>query len=368
MEAQATREATPAQTQVRTNSAMPAFMTLVLIGCAADQYEPLEREPNPEPTVRDDDKPGSDESTPDAVFTPPKVIFPGPNSRAELRLSELGLYTDIGEKRLAPDLIAYEPRYPLWSDSADKLRFLRLPVGTTIDNRDPDHWQFPAGSVLFKEFSRAGKRLETRVIARLGEDPDDTFMGTFLWQDDERDALLVRDGRANVRDTDHDLPTQTQCGSCHNGEPGRILGFSTLQLAMPKPELFAMPPIAYELPGTPEAREALGYLHANCAHCHNPSGGARRLTPMNLRISVNDMEPGKTTIERETMGVPLYSFTASDLSLRVVPGAPAESGLLLRMQRRGDDSAMPPLGTKHVDENGLLLVRAWITGSALNPR
>jgi hypothetical protein len=32
------------------------------------------------------------------------------------------------------------------------------------------------------------------------------------------------------------------------------------------------------------------------------------------------------------------------------------------MQRRGDDSAMPTLGTKHVDEDGVALVRAWIAG------
>jgi cytochrome c553 len=367
MEAPATRVAMPARTRVFTKlrsrterrAATVAGFSLLLIGCGADRQ--VAHEADEGPTVAPEggahDPEGEDED-----FTPPTVSFPGPDSHDALRLSQLGLYTDIAAKRLAPDLIAFEPRYALWSDGADKRRWLRLPAGTTIDNRDPDHWQLPVGSVLFKEFARAGKRLETRVIARLGPEANDTFMGTFLWQEDERDALLVRDGMANVRDTDHDLPTQANCAACHEGEPGRILGFSALQLAQPKAELFAVPLVVYELPGPPETRAALGYLHANCAHCHNPNGKARSQTSMNLRISVNDREPGQTTIERETVGVPLFSFTASDLSLRIVRGEPEQSGLLARMQRRGDDNAMPPLGTKHADDEGLALVRAWIAG------
>lgn len=352
MEASATRAATPVETQVRTSLALSLSL---LLGCAQGRSAESTEQPSPEPSVTRDDRP-------ELPFAPPEVHYPGPDSQEELWLSELGLYVDIAEKQLAPDLIAYEPRYPLWSDGADKLRYLRLPAGASIDNSDPDRWQFPAGTVLFKEFSRAGKRLETRVIARLGEDASETFMGSFVWLDDESDAVLVRDGRANVRDTDHDVPTQKDCGSCHNGEPGRILGFSAVQLADPKPELFSAPPLRYDIPGTSEAKAALGYLHGNCGHCHNPLSSTRRLTPMNLRLSLNDREAGATTIERETFGVALYSFTASDLSQRVVPGAPEQSGLVARMQRRGDDSAMPPLGTKHADEVGLARVRAWITG------
>jgi mono/diheme cytochrome c family protein len=290
------------------------------------------------------------------------VHFPEAESQSELRLSELGLYVDIEDKTLAPDLIAYEPRYALWSDGAEKRRWLRLPKGTKIDNSDPDHWRFPVGTVLFKEFARAGKRLETRVIARVGEAAEATFMGTFLWRDDERDALLVRDGAPNVRETDHDLPSQKNCATCHNPEPGRVLGFSAVQQQELPSELLAQPQQAYAIPGTRESAQGLGYLHANCGHCHNPRGNPSNRTRLNLRLSVADVEAGQTTIERETVGVALDSFSATSLKLRVVAGDPDQSGIYARMSERGTEAAMPTLGTKHVDEIGMQSVRAWIAG------
>lgn len=49
---------------------------------------------------------------------------------------------------------------------ADKRRWLRLPAGTAIDASDPDAWQFPPGTRLWKEFAHAGRRVETRYIER----------------------------------------------------------------------------------------------------------------------------------------------------------------------------------------------------------
>ena len=162
----------------------------------------------------------------------PKVIrvtLPAPDFGGELWLSALGLYGDIGTKELAPDLIAFEPTYALWADGAEKLRWLRLPEGKTIDTSDMDHWVFPVGTYAFKEFTRGGKRMETRVIARTGPGPEDYWLGAFAWKDDESDALIVPGGRPNVRGTAHDIPKVSACGTCHKGEGGRILGYSSVQ-------------------------------------------------------------------------------------------------------------------------------------------
>ncbi len=81
-------------------------------------------------------------------------------------LSQMGLYSDIPAQELAQGVIPFEPAHVLWADGADKRRFLKLPPGTQIDTSDMDHWQFPVGTKVFKEFALNGQRLETRMIER----------------------------------------------------------------------------------------------------------------------------------------------------------------------------------------------------------
>ena len=79
-------------------------------------------------------------------------------------LSATGLYVDGSTDELAPGVHPYEPRYVLWSDGADKQRYLFIPEGSQIDTADMDEWRFPVGTKVWKEFSRDGKRLETRLF------------------------------------------------------------------------------------------------------------------------------------------------------------------------------------------------------------
>jgi hypothetical protein len=299
---------------------------------------------------------------PDAAsWEPPAVDLPDPESSTEFWLSQTGLYRDIADKMLAPDLRPFEPTYKLWSDGADKQRWLRLPEGSRIDSSDMEHWQFPVGTLFWKEFSHAGKRLETRLIARTGPGRNDYWMGAFVWLDDESDARFVPDGENDVRETEHDVPTVKNCGTCHNGEAGRILGFSAVQQPEAPSELLSDPPAApFRAPGDARTAAALGYLHANCAHCHNPNGSARPDTDMHLRLQTTDREPEDTFIYRSTVGVPLQYFESEPFSLRVAPGDPDQSGLLFRMTQRGEKTQMPPLATEQRDDDGIAAVRAWI--------
>ncbi len=294
-------------------------------------------------------------------YEPPAVAFPTAKPEQPFLLSAVGLYTDIKTKTLAPDLIAYEPSYALWSDGALKDRHLRLPPGTQIDNSDPDHWLFPVGTVLFKEFRTPEKRLETRVVARVGSGERDYFFGAFLWNDDESDAALVWDGAMNVRGTEHDVPDTNQCGTCHNGDTGRVLGVSAVQtatLALP----LTVNRAPFTVPGTPDQAKALGYLHANCGHCHNASGSARPDTDLALRISVTAQTVDTTVPYQSAVGKNLQSFMGNDLKVRIVPGDPAQSGLYYRMSQRGFRTQMPPIATEHTDPTGLQLVSDFISG------
>ncbi|MDB4973131.1 MAG: hypothetical protein JWN48_1472 [Myxococcaceae bacterium] len=305
----------------------------------------------------------ADAAAPVDAYVPPAVAFPTVAPTVPFLLSQVGLYSDSAHQTLAPDLISYEPTYKLWSDGAQKDRHLRVPAGAHIDNTDVDHWQFPVGTVLFKEFAKDGKKLETRVIARTGEGARDYFFGAFVWRADQSDAELTWEGENNVLGTEHDVPSVKQCGTCHNGEPGRVLGISAVQsVAVVSPLLKLPVEKPYRVPGSETEARALGYLHANCGHCHNPSGSARPDTDLILRLSTADQTVAETTTYRSSVGVALQSFQGSTLTLRVAAGQPEQSGLYFRMSQRGPRTQMPPIATEAVDEVGLAAVSSFIAG------
>ena len=74
-----------------------------------------------------------------------------------------GLYANLAAKTLTPGVREYAPAYVLWSDGADKRRWIGLPAGSVIDASDPNEWVFPIGTRVWKEFSLQGQRVETRL-------------------------------------------------------------------------------------------------------------------------------------------------------------------------------------------------------------
>lgn len=295
------------------------------------------------------------------------------------KLSEAGLYTDIEAKMLAPDLVEYTVAHVLWSDGAAKRRWIRLPRGTRIDNSDMDHWQLPVGAQVFKEFRRDGVLVETRLIERVddqGDRIDDFWMGAFLWNEDGTDAEFVVDGAQDVLGTEHDVPSQDDCWKCHRGQPGGILGVGAIQLSHGDPDaadlstlidrrMLSHAPSAREFtpPGDPASQDGLGYLYANCGHCHSPLGIARIDTDMLLQLTVDDTAPEDTQIYDTTVNVELQFWTESqsEYTYRVVPGAPDQSGVVGRMLERDEFIAMPPIATEVAHEEGIDVVRDWIS-------
>jgi mono/diheme cytochrome c family protein len=298
---------------------------------------------------------------PDEHARAPKL--PAPDDARDFYLSQTGLYDDIAAKRVAPELHAFAPAFELWSDGAQKARWLYLPAGTRIDSRDMAHWDFPIGAMLFKEFARGGKRIETRLIARTAQ--DGYWMGAFVWNEDESDARYVPDGMRDARGTPHDVPSRAQCGACHNGEPGRILGFSAVQQPNAPPALLSHPITrAFAPPGDARAQAALGYLHANCGHCHNPSGGARPDTDLDLQLRPSDYDLHTTGAYRSAVDRPTLSFKSrsAEHALRVAPGDPQRSAVPHRMLERAPEIRMPPIGSEEPDRAGAARVRGWIQG------
>jgi mono/diheme cytochrome c family protein len=300
-------------------------------------------------------------------------------------LTETGVYADMESRTLADGLRGFEPSFVLWADGAEKQRWLALPSGSQIDTSDMNRWQFPIGTRAVKEFSVNGVPLETRLVERYGTGRDDYWMGAFVWREDQRDADFVEAGQEDVLGTAHDAPAQERCPACHNGEPGRFLGVSALQLSTSElsdasgtwtleslgaeQRLSAPPPpgTRYAPPGDETTRAALGYLHANCGHCHNPRGTSWPDTQMLLRLNVEESVAEDTGLFRSVVGQSLQYYRAEAGTLRVVPGEPDASALIQRMGVRGPKEQMPPLATEAIDPDGVLAIRRWIASLVPEP-
>jgi hypothetical protein len=290
------------------------------------------------------------------------ALLPKPGDDRPFFLSATGLYRDIRAKSLHPRAHAFTPSFPLWSDGSEKQRWLILPRDTTIDVRDRERWTLPIGTLAFKEFRSGTQRLETRLVARTGPGEDDYWMGAFIWNEDESDALFSINGASNVRGTMHDVPKAQSCGTCHRGAPERFLGLSTVQRpTLPSALLSPAALPSFTAPGNALESAALGYLHANCAHCHNPNGSARPDTDLDLRLRASDRTPGETLIYTTTLDIPLQYFAATKDARRVIARDLANSALVVRMRERGNRTQMPALASKLIDAQGITVVEAWIS-------
>lgn len=275
------------------------------------------------------------------------------------RLSATGLFADLSTETLAPGVQPFTPQFPAWSDAATKRRWIYLPPGSQIDTSDPDAWNFPAGTKLWKEFTRDGMRVETRLLFKHGAEADEWTPLAYAWADDG-DAHAAPAGVVDARGTHHDIPSATTCGGCHGGTPSGILGFSAIQLpahgAPGEVGLDALrvtrPVPATQVPGDPTTRAALGYLHANCSHCHNQvrphREGPRCFDPersFSFMLRTGELAtPAATATYRTAIGDVISA------------GDPEGSEIIDRLRSR----SMPALGNEDVDEAGVEMLVAWI--------
>jgi hypothetical protein len=294
-----------------------------------------------------------------------------------------GLYADVATKQLATGVRPYAPAVPLWADTASKNRWISLPPGTQIDATDPNEWIFPVGTKVWKEFSRDGRRVETRFFEKT--QPGYWVRTTYAWTDDETEATSSAGGDIPLG-TDggtYHIPTPDECDQCHRGRTDHLLGFEQVSLGLAAatgltlPELVAEqlvtpPPARTSLmvgdDGTGVAAAPLAWLHINCGvSCHNAnsnstaygSGMLLRLDPTLLdgRSSV-DFDSRTTTIG-QLANNPMWSGQT-----RIVPGDPSHSLLVKLITNRGTDNPvanqMPPIASSLVDTTDTQAVIDWI--------
>ena len=309
----------------------------------------------------------------------------GTGGGAPANLSETGLFTERaadGSLTLAEGVREFQPKYALWSDGALKQRYVYLPPGTQIDTTDADHWKFPVGTKLWKSFSVGEQLVETRLIERTGETETDWRFATYLWETAESTDAIKMDYKEqwlNASGTTHDIPAGSMCERCHNGLEERALGFSALQLnhdlgglnlATLESEglLTEDIPLDIGMPGDDETTQnALGYLHANCGNCHNDRPGVPvESVPeprMLLRVLVGDETPEQTGTYQTAVNVMNTASAELPVDYRLHGGEPGEvdyaSAILYRMDQRGIEDQMPPIGTTERDQEGIDLIYSW---------
>lgn len=312
-------------------------------------------------------------------------------------------------------MLAFEPEFELWSDGAAKTRWIWLPPGTKVNTTNMARWIVPVGTTVWKEFSHpvSGARYETRIIQRLPDDADGArfFMASFVWNDGETDAVRdttplsqpARDVPAGCSDcadppctgypdSCHVVPQPALCNRCHGGEPYKLLGFSAVQLShdgagatladLAAVDLLSAPPpggATYPVPGTAVERAAIGTLHANCGHCHDPVADQQacfHVTGFGARVHPGDATVDATAVWQTAVDQQLEywvddtagNHTDPRMTHRILPGDPAMSAVWYRMSVRewghvaplDDHQQMPPVGTHEVDASGLGAVATWI--------
>jgi hypothetical protein len=305
-------------------------------------------------------------------------------------LRDTGLYSDWATRTVAPANLPFSPQYPLWSDGAVKARWISIPKGTYVDASDPNSWEFPFGTRVWKEFRIDGRLVETRYIERTDEGWQ--FVA-YQWSEDEQEAPLAPErgtkvGAEVAPGVPHRIPSRFDCRACHDGRPVPVLGFSALQLSPDRdplaPHAEAPRPGDVDLRGLVDRgllrglpasllksppriagrskteRAALGYMYGNCAMCHN---GRSSLAELGFSLDYSAGQGHRDPDALLTAASRASHFVVPGTeghSERVRPGDPDQSAIAVRIASRRPATQMPPLGTQVVDEEAVRLVRRWI--------
>jgi uncharacterized repeat protein (TIGR03806 family) len=292
------------------------------------------------------------------------------------QLSTTGYADNADPRRPAAGMIAYQVNSPLWSDGAVKKRWMSLPEGATIHVNAQQDWEFPAGTVLRKDFYLGDTIVETRLFALEG---GGSWTGySYEWNDTQTDATLLMTRKQKIIGAQTWLyPSHSDCLICHTVAAGYSLGPETAQLNrtivdpatgaaqqqltilnamglfdVPMTDVNALPALASidDNSKTLEQR-ARSYLHANCSQCHRPGGRGGGNIDFRYNVSLAAMNVCNTLPVSGDLGI-----SGSHI---LTPGDPDTSLIIARMQAL-DGKRMPPLASEVVDDQAVQVIKQWI--------
>ena len=308
------------------------------------------------------------------------------------KLSAWHLFTS-SSPTLTPNerVVPYNLNTPLFSDYANKYRFVWMPPGTSATYNADAVFDFPVGTILAKSFAfpvDGNPTHELLVETRLLVHTRSGWIGLpYIWNDGQTEARLdlapdpvpirYTDAAGKRREFTYFIPNANECKQCHEnnhvmlpiGPKARNLNRDFAYASGPANQLAYWTRAGY-LDGAPapdhaptvakwndstatlDAR-ARAYLDNNCAHCHQPGGGAG-YTGVDLRVTASDLR---------TFGIcksPNSAGRVGQLRYDLVPGQPDQSILLARMLSVRPKEMMPQIGRSLVHDEGVALIRQWI--------
>ncbi|MCB9727265.1 MAG: hypothetical protein H6744_00460 [Deltaproteobacteria bacterium] len=316
-------------------------------------------------------------------------------------LSEWGFFRgDLADLRPVSGVLLVEPAAPLWSDGAVKSRYISVPRGSHVGLRDREEWDFPDGSVVVKNFGfllderepQGPRRLvETRLLVR---EAGVWKPLVYMWNEDQSDAVKKVAGAEVIIDRvdasgqpiaqPYLVPNLAQCASCHErSDVSRLLGVTTPQLnrtvtrqgrQLNQLDWLAAQGIFGDAEVLPESWErfedpygdgplqarARSWLHANCAHCHEPGGDAG-----STGLVLTAWEPEGSRRLGLCKRPAASGNGAGGLEFDIVPGDPDASIMPYRIGSTVPDVRMPELLNLIPDPRAVELVRGWI--AAMEP-
>ena len=330
------------------------------------------------------------------------------------KLSEVGAFENLASLAPNPGIVPYTINNPFWSDHALKQRWFSVPdTGLSIGFSAVGNWAFPAGSLWIKHFElelergnpESRRRLETRFLVKQEQG---VYGVTYRWNEEQTDAVLVPeegldetiliDDGGEMIEQVWRYPSRSECLSCHTQQSGGALGFNTLQLnrvhdfgAGEVSQIQAYSTAGYfsepvdgdgpldRLSSLRDESATLAarfrsYLDANCSQCHQPGGES---------IGLWDARFERPLLEAGLLNGSLANPSIHPERRIIVAGDPESSEIYRRITSTGSDR-MPPLGSNVLDQDGIDVVRRFITeslsrenqrewaerffGSALDPR
>lgn len=292
------------------------------------------------------------------------------------KLSNFRFFADGARQSPNTGVTPYALNTPLWSDGAEKLRFIYLPEGTQLAAAGDGLLKFPVGAAIIKTFAfgqgEARRLIETRVLLHRA---NGWVALPYRWNAEQTEAsLALAGGRLDLvtpagEAISYAIPNKNQCKTCHSkdgevipiGPKARNLSGEWFGQMVQRGALDRVPDGAGSLPDWrthatgPAAPLARAYLDVNCAHCHQPGGGASN-SGLDLRWEQSDAH---------ALGIfkrPVAAGRgAGGHEFSVLPGQPDKSILLFRMDSAEPGVAMPELGKASVDKDGAAVVRRWIS-------
>ena len=302
-------------------------------------------------------------------------------------LSATGIFSTTSTLTAKPGVVPFTVNSPLWSDNAEKNRWVVLPGPGKIGFNSTGEFTWPGGTVLVKHFEIAKigggtRRLETRLLV-LNASGGNGYGVTYKWRADNTDAeLMAASGQDEVLSdvaggqTWH-YPSRDQCLQCHTSNAGFVLGPKTrhlngnyqyptgrtdnqlrtwnyLQMFSTRINEATIPNLSKTVLITdttaPLSTRVRSYLDANCASCHRPGSA---IETWDARFDTHIDSQG---IINKDLAVSL-GITGEKV---VVPKDIAKSILHARMLSTDPTRRMPQLGVNVVHTEAVNIIAQWI--------